>query len=113
MVNDRMLERIVVALERLALAQERVADHLDKQAQQDAGFREAIDSLAKAAEIPGPVDSPADQPSSNGTKPMENQETPHVVDWFIDTRRKDRPLMVRLSNGDIREPTPKEAERLG
>lgn len=101
-----LLKRAVLALEMNAMHQKRVADHLDKQEESQSKFREVINSLAGDAE-------PTSDNGVDTTSLDQVEEATHVVDWFIDTSRKERPLMVKLSNGSIREPTTKEAAKIG
>lgn len=99
-----LLKRAVLALESNAIHQKRVADHLDKEAATQSKFRETIEGLV------GDTPTSVVEPNPEGVGAVE--ESPKVVDWFIDINHKDRPVMVKLSNGEIRPPTSTEAAKL-
>jgi hypothetical protein len=95
------LERIALGVERLAVAQERVANHLDRQEKESALFKAFVEETIVESTENGYDQTPLDMVD------------PTVVDWFVDTNQKDRPIMVRLSDGSARRPTEEEAKKLG
>jgi hypothetical protein len=119
MNTEDALERIVHALEGIALAEKRIADHLDKQNTAQDSFRDLIESLGTAEYVTGSSNSSADLPvdvqiaDNEGMAPVE---PPRILDykndWYIETNGPERKVLVRLSDGTVREPTSEEASKL-
>lgn len=95
------------AVERIVLALERIADALSADRATQNSFRDLLEGVFNSdASSPS---EPVDEPTLGVASTVEE---PKVVDWYIDTADKDRPIMVRLSDGTTRRPTAKEAEKL-
>ena len=114
-LNRLEIDRLLIALERIAAAQERMANHLEKQRedqielQRNIGLimgEESEDVVVSSPPTPTPEPEIFDSPSE------VLREADGNISWFVDTRSPGRPVMVRLENGTSRPPTDKERMEL-
>lgn len=118
-MNDQLLGRLVLAFERIALAQERQAAVMEAQAQAHAGFQEAVTKSLDLSQFVAPSGSTIEIPTNGQSRDSgvaEEESIPTIVNaqaWYVDKpNTPEERIMVRLTDGTTREPTPEEARTL-